>query len=405
MTYIIKSFILHILLTFFIFIQINSAILNEELTIYYDSLDLNIYIGSYTKEELFDLSLTSDLFWVSTSLYTAEKDSESISHGEEFIIINHQNIKAELLESPVHLIKENITIPSFPLYYTIDYVDSAFDTIPLAHRFNNESFSFVHRLYKLKLIPELKFAFTFLNRYTDLDPEVDDEGIISFGGIPKEVSSKLKYVQTFNVDPDHKYWVMKLENAVLKINENNVIKKYEFENKQHAYLNSVNENILAPYSYFKYLNQTIFNNYYENKSCWYEEEEGISCFCESMPDIKEFILVIEGVAFVLNKTEIVEEIRNECFFKVNVNEDNREMWSIGINLYQKYAVEFDYSKHNVKLYSKTPFQYFKYAKTKYYKAKTTLLLIGNVLSLIGFIMLSYANYKTGKTMYRDIYSE
>jgi hypothetical protein len=124
-----------------------------------------------------------------------------------------------------------------------------------------------------------------------------------------------------------------------------------------------------------------------------------------MPDIKEFILVIEGVAFVLNKTEIVEEIRNECFFKVNVNEDNREMWSIGINLYQKYAVEFDYSKHNVKLYSKTPFQYFKYAKTKYYKAKTTLLLIGNVLSLIGFIMLSYANYKTGKTMYRDIYSE
>ena len=181
MNYILKSFNLRIILTFLIFIQINSAILNEVLSMFYDSIDLNIYIGSYTKEELFDLSLTSDLFWVSTSLYLPEKDNMSISHGEEFININNQNIKANLLENQIHLVKENITIPSFPLYYTIDYVDSAFDTIPLAHRFNNESFSLVHKLYKLKLISELKFAFTFFNKYTEFYPDLEDEGIMSFG--------------------------------------------------------------------------------------------------------------------------------------------------------------------------------------------------------------------------------
>lgn len=107
----------------------------------------------------------------------------------------------------------DVSLNDLSVYLTRGYIEAINDQgIGLSFKYHDESFSFVHQLYRNQLIDHLKFAFKG-------DPEVK-QGYIFFGGVPNNAHSVLPYKGHCSVLEEDHPWECKL--TKIQVDKNSI---------------------------------------------------------------------------------------------------------------------------------------------------------------------------------------
>ena len=307
---------------------------------YYGSPNVYIQIGNNTKLENFDLDMSIDYLWLSSSLYLPENDNTIKMINNNVTIIPETNTTGMQLESSITIPESNITLNNFTYFFTIDLFFLAFDSIPLAYQFKNSSYSFVHTLYNLKYINRKSFNFIFHNR---------DNGTLTFGE-PISNFNKKPYQTSCNIDKNLNTWTCKL--VEIKVNNNIYL------NTHISLFQSNVRPIRVPKDFMKYLNETIFNKLYSEKFCVYElywDCETIKCECDKIQQDIRIDFDFDNNVFSLYKDDLFQKVNNSCNFLIEENIKGGNKWFIGTAFYYKYITDFDYDNARVTFFSDNPF--------------------------------------------------
>lgn len=360
-----------------LFILFNKVILNVTIKFYNFFTSPNVYlqIGNNTKLENFDLDMSLDYLWLSSSSYLPEYDTTIKMIKDNVTLIPEINTTAMQLESSITFIESNITLNNFTFFFTTDLFFIAFDSVPLAYQFKNVSYSFVHTLYNLKHINRRSFTFIFQNR---------DNGTLTFG---ESISNfRKKPYQTFcNINKNLNTWSCKL--LEIKVNNNNI-----YLNNDISLFQSNVRSIRAPKEFMKYINETIFDKLYSKKYCVYElywDSESIKCECDKIEQDIRIDFNFDNNVFSFFKDDLFQQVNKSCSFLIEENIKVKNKWFIGTSFYHKYITDFDYDNARVNFFSDSPFN-SKLNKKKIIKGISIffeiLMFLGN-LYLLFYIFL------------------
>lgn len=247
----------------------------------------------------------------------------------------------------------NITMPIYLIDTEISEGKFITSFLGLSYKVDNEEYSFVHFLKKHNKISKLSFGFDRNSFSYEFKP-------IYFGGIPSELRNKYKYQAFFKVNETYKTWGVDLEKVTFSCGGKNYS---EYINTNYTYLNVNTNLIFAPRSFFAFINQTYFNQLYQNQTCTYrissDTSEYITCFLGKIVHFPEFTFVIGGYkfSFLYDSLFTIYDRGDFASFNIHLNlKDKEEKWMIGFSLTEKYCVNFDYEEKMITFYDSRPFE-------------------------------------------------
>lgn len=258
--------------------------------------------------------------------------------------------------------------------------DMADNGIGLAYKFENESYSFIHKLYNDHLIDHLQYTFEHYDTFRN--------GTIHFGGIPNDKYKYLPYQGYANIPKGSKSWKMKLTGVGFDG------QRYEFN--KDAVIHSAFYDIFWS-NELNNLMVKIFQKEIEQGFCInreYYEYRFVQCENDTRP------IFDKKIKFQFKELTITLKIRD--LFRVSSNEwqsiinDNRyELYDnsviIGVrflNLFN-YSV-FDYEKQQLRFYSDhTVIEMDEFISMDYSKSVRNLYILIILMMGGGFIYLGY----------------
>ena len=258
--------------------------------------------------------------------------------------------------------------------------DMADNGIGLAYKFENESYSFIHKLYNNHLIEYLQFTYEYYDHLRN--------GTIHFGGIPNNKYKSLPYQGYANIAKDSKSWKMKLTGVGFEG------QRYEF-NKDAVIHNAFYDIFWS--NELNNLMLKIFEKEIEEGFCInreYYEYSFVQCDNDTRP------IFDKKIKFQFKELTITLKIRD--LFRISsgewqsiINANPYELYDnsviIGVrflNLFN-YSV-FDYENQQVRFYSdKTIIEMDEFISMDY-STPVRCLCILIILMMIGnFIYLGY----------------
>lgn len=284
--------------------------------------------------------------------------------------------------------KEIDVINRRTMIYFIDYELDWFTSFPIEHiRYGlnkgvafgyevNSNYSFVKQLQSQNKIDQPVFS---------IHPIFPSNGSIYIGEIPHSIIEN-KYEASCYVNDTIEKWGCSLKNIIIE-HSNGSISTVEIND--YAYFQSSGGFIVAPSSFIRYINDTLFKEYLENKECQFSYSSfsfrNYQCDSKVVNAFESFTFVIGDTKFKLGKEEMFDIYRdNFCRFKIHRDDtyNNEEKWIFGNEFILQYITKYDYEKKRVTFYSDTPFE-----KTNG-KIKKAVLVI-NIIVIIGLINVIY----------------
>ena len=307
---------------------------------YYGSPNINLILGNSTVLENFDLDMSIDYLWVSSMMYTNNSDYTIKLVEKNITLKPHTDASFLHLETNIKLPKTNITLNDFPFYLTTDLFWLAYDSIPLAYKFQNESNSIIHTLSKKGIIKRKSITFIF-------PEEKSDNGTLIIGN-SFNCFNQETLITSCKVNPNYTTWSCNLLQTQ--------INKRVFQNTFHSIFQANIKAIMTPYYFMVEMNNSIFQQYYEENICKYKRNwnsENIECECSQLKENQSISLIFDTCVFLFqNKELFIEKENNKCYFIFEPNLINNETWIIGINFYKRYITDFDYEKGVISFYQR-----------------------------------------------------
>lgn len=280
----------------------------------------------------------------------------------------------------------NMTMPVYLIDTEISEGNYLTSFLGLSYKVEKEDYSFIHTLKKQNKISKLSFAFDRSSFSYNLKP-------IYFGGIPSEMISKYKYQAFFKVNETYNTWGVDLQKVTFTYKGKNYS---EYINTHYTYLN-VNTNIIyGPRSFFAFINQTYFNQFYQNQTCSYRISsntiEYITCFLGEIFIFPEITFIIGGYKFSFHYDSLFTRLDRGDFASFNIHlnlRDKEEKWMIGFSLFEQYLVNFDYEEKMITFYDSKPFELNNNNKICQNMYIFLFVLLGASSALLGFHKLKY----------------
>ena len=337
------------------------------------------------------------LFGGYTLTIKAGKDSstsyvKTINHSSQFLVRPGGSIKEESFienttilsknktELPVSLIKEDIHIGNFSTMIKSYIItnESLFEqcdnSLPFAHKFDDESYSIVHQLYNNKIISHLAFALGKYQRY---------EGNFYFGKFPFDEVKSL-YQSKCNVDSSDVNWSCSLQYAYFG-NEQSEI----YVNEEYAKFTSEHFNILASYRFLQFMKKTVFKDYMEKGKCMYTSSDRYhfySCDCDVLDKLEDIHFVFNNIVHTFKMKDLFEiydpsEMGSE-FCELLISKSNDDKWSFGVMFLEKYMSQFDYESNTISFYSEKQFETFVMKSNSISKYISVFVFIGLLITIL-----------------------
>ena len=346
--------------------QLTLSSINLDIFDYYGSPNTNLILGNSTFLENFDLDMSIDYLWVSSMKYTNEADHTIKLIEKNITLEPHKDASFLHYETNIIFPKTNITLKDFPFYLTTDLFWIAYDSIPLAYKFQNESTSIIHTLFKKGIIERKSLTFIFPDKNSDNGTVIIGNSIDFF--------NQQKLNTSCQVNPNYTTWSCNLLQAQ--------INRRVFENTFHSIFQANTKAIKAPYYFMVEMNNSIFQYYYDEKICEYQRSwnsDNIECECNRLKNNISVSLIFDGSVFSFNNRELfIEKDNNKCIFMFEPNLNNNETWIIGMNLYKRYITDFDYEKGRISFYKKVHTK----KNNRILKMITIINLIINIINII-----------------------
>jgi hypothetical protein len=292
--------------------------------------------------------------------------SHLIGNGKVFV--DKIKYKTSIVEGTFILNKINLTFYNFifqciPIKNTIQ---NFFGQIGLTPNFYYENFSLIHKMKEEKIIDKIKFAFYKLddNKF---------ESFMFFGSFPENLINNNNY-NNISIDVnDSKFnlWGNFLEEIIIKNNndeknffndfniKNNSKNNNNINNEYFVYFNTIEDRIFVPNFIMDFLDEKIFNKYYENNACENNiegEKRFINCHMNLIKNFPEIYIIINNGKYIkLTEKELfINLYKDKTVFIIQKNyydniEDNLIM--LGTRVFRNGIIEFDYESKVINLYS------------------------------------------------------
>lgn len=329
------------------------------------------FLGEEKYMVLADIDLINDFSMVSNIYYRVPLDSfEHINT----VFYKEKEYKVSQLNDIITLTKKNVenSIPKFNFYFVNKEISGP-NSLSLSFKYKDNSFSIVHLLFESNLITKKGFYF--------------GGGDLIFGNPPTDSKITSMHQATCKVNNNKEYfdkssWGCDINGIYLT---NSTIKPYY--NNVYAKFTGINNYIIIPESFMKYLNDTLFNDLKE--FCKYQLLSwtySYRCHSSVLKEMQNnLVVVIDGVGFEIDKYDMFEfdgfyvnllfRVRNEINNKCNE-------WDIGTAFLSKYNEYFDYDNKSVTFYSNNPFIILELKGNSEYKDVKICFYLFNINILI-----------------------
>ena len=270
--------------------------------------------------------------------------SKSVEFYEEKeeIIYNEKKITANKGSDSIGIFGEKNPVINLTFYILSSKDIKGMQSIGLAYKFDDETFSLIHQLKKANYITQHKFALSSAN---------DSVQSLYFGGIPQSEISNLYYAKCL-VHSNSSNWGCKLDYIII----NN--KKVNLQKTDYLFtFNEDNVRLLAPKKFIDVLFHELFEERISKGICRYTSStpQNIKCDCKAIKEIGNVTFVIEHTKFVFSEKDLFYEEYDECIFLIQENTNNDKEFIIGRIFLNKFLTLFDYDNGRIGFYSKNPF--------------------------------------------------
>ena len=154
-------------------------------------------------------------------------------------------------------ISPKVNLKSYPYYYLKYYTnnfDAGLESLPFAYKFNDESFSLTHQLYKKKLISRLSFSLVNMNT---------TQKSLVFGKPPIDTK---KESANLNVKSQYNTWGSDLSYIFID-RVSYLSKNTYYKNKYYSFFDTGIAGMLVPTDFYNFLMENVFKKYIETKQC------------------------------------------------------------------------------------------------------------------------------------------
>ena len=222
---------------------------------------------------------------------------------------------------------------------------------------NEEKYSFINQLYNSGLIFHRVFTQNF---------EKGDQGIISFGEIPKNVVNDFKnYGRCPVLDKivdgkkiKNRKWECEL-NGIYFGNEYDENKVVKYENTRVSFF-SFRTIALVPKEVFEYFEKNYFQKYIQDNICQKLNTQGYEIIgCKKiLDDAPKLNLVYGDWVMSLPPSKLFSYKKNtELYEFIFYHKNNFESWSLGRPIVRLFHMVYDYQNQEVGFYSKEDVKY------------------------------------------------
>ena len=222
---------------------------------------------------------------------------------------------------------------------------------------NEEKYSFINQLYNSGLIFHRVFTQNF---------EKGDQGIISFGEIPKNIVNDFKnYGRCPVLDKivdgkkiKNRKWECEL-NGIYFGNEYDENKVVKYENTRVSFF-SFRTIALVPKEVFEYFEKNYFQKYIQDNICQKLNTQGYEIIgCKKILDgAPKLNLVYGDWVMSLPPSKLFSYKKNtELYEFIFYHKNNFESWSLGRPIVRLFHMVYDYQNQEVGFYSKEDVKY------------------------------------------------
>jgi len=278
------------------------------------------------------------------------------------------------------------------------------------NQYKDYDINIIGQFYRKKIINSYEW---FIEYNNDLNPKliigvepfIYDKNKYSYNN-----SKKIEGKSIYLIGGDY-YWKIEFTQIYFLINQ-----KRELIDFRKASLEPSFNFIKGPMDYFKFINETFFNNFFEQNKCFignYRISTNIYSlyYCENKEEIKKelkknFINInllhrFLEKEFVLNYDDLFLEKNNKIYFLIIFDTSVRNNWIFGKPFLKKYFFSFNYDQKILTFYETNNNEENKDDddKDKYYKWILIIIIIILVIifTTIGFFLAKYIyNYKKRK---------
>jgi hypothetical protein len=246
---------------------------------------------------------------------------------------------------------------------------------------------FIPKLYINNIIPKPSFTF---GPFT-----TSDSRKLYLGGTPPKLQSnqyKTK-LNVVNTTSPLSHWAINMKSFSF-ITPNHHKTLYTYPNTHITHINIADDRFFVPYSVMKFINETIFKEYFSKGKCnqtyaktrWY-----INCDCSITSTFPDLLFNIDDKAFILtpNQSFIKVSGGTSCLFIMQNNYlENNDLFFIGNFFIRNITTEFDYNEKAIFVYSSFPISDIAHMNKviiiKDFFIVTSLCLILNTICLMIF---------------------
>lgn len=371
-----------------------SSIISSDFKIQSDSLYMHFKSGNNNETHFLSIDLNSNQTYILDYLYMGSSPYKKILKSNDHIYIGGHSYLGTEYQDKINFGKNfKNQIQSFNFYVVDPGRNKDKEIKPsvlsLGLNINNKKHSLVHTLKNEGAIASNKFGLKFVKPF-----DLEKNGTIYFGGIPKEEIDQLPYKKKIHVtkEKNNNGWSARTSKVI--------INGKQIENINYlTEFSTVSKKIEVPNELFYFIVDNYLNDFISDKLCDIDLTNTIQCSEHAIKLLVNTTIdfIIDGSSFILTVQDLFDKtIDNKYLFLLSKSGNiNKDHIIVGYVFLQKYISLFDYDSQTISFYSK---QNFSNSYNKQYILKIIFYIISALTC--AFIINCYIKYKTKKAKRR-----
>lgn len=370
---------------FFLFLLLHtiriatSKIISIPLTFGIGGYEIILYIGNYTNQRQFQLNMEIDYLHIQYSkLSSIEMDTVEYYPIDQINMTDNKSSLSFVATSKFYLYKnDSYFMDNFPYILLVNSGSVLYmpNYIPLSFKYQNESYSFIHRLYKDNIISNKGFGILYNQKL--------EKAKFFLGGYEKQYLTDYKYQTVIPVNINKSTWGCNLNSIIFG--------NYTYNINHYFYFQSNDIKITVPKSFYNYLEKTIFAPFIEDGSCksiLALKGYSFQCDCDRIDHFPDILFVIEGKVFTFKNDSLFDYFFKTCYSAFMTDqEEDKDKWILGLPFLRNVFTYFDYDSSNMIFLSKS--KIYDINQTKIFLFNTYLIIVVMLCNILGIILLAY----------------
>ena len=227
-------------------------------------------------------------------------------------------------------------------YYTNNFY-AGLESLPFAYKFNDESFSLTHQLYKKKLISRLSFSLVNMNT---------TQKSLVFGKPPIDTK---KESANLNVKSQYNTWGSDLSYIFID-RVSYLSKNTYYKNKYYSFFDTGIAGMLVPTDFYNFLMENVFKKYIETKQCGnivFSERFYFVCDNDVVDKIPDLIFVFEDKGLRIKSKYLFSKMGQNSDFRISENTVMENTFILGTSFISEFDTIFDYESNKISFFSNT----------------------------------------------------